>query len=706
MKSYFFAFIFLLTGSTSIAGNINKSNTESNYINVFKNYQATNLFGINPLDTVYFDLSDAVFSGVYIYVPIYIEAYDTINSFDFSLKYNHTDLKYDSVIVNVPYLSGVSFSENPLDSTVRFTSYSPTVLYKNYVPIVYVRFKIKSNYVNNSDIYSLNAYLNGDNVGTHLIKGVMWLAPSTHNPSCQNIYDGSINISVYGGNPPFSYTWSSGDTTSNLQYISAGIYYVTITDHSGYVKTDSVTLTNPSLLFNLVNPTCSTLSDGSITLSDIGGTAPYNYIWSNGVTTKDIHFRAAGTYSVTVSDYTGCILNGNQILVDSLALSISNSLNAPSCIGSNNGNIAINVSGGEIPYTYLWSNSATSNVIDSLSSGNYVVTVTDNKGCKHTESINLPDPPAIMTLTNSINLSCTSINDGEIKLFISGGSPPYNYLWSNAETSQNIDSLALGSYFVTITDTKGCVAIDSAIVDNSSELLLNFNKSDVSCYDISNGYIQLNTINGIPPYAYSWSTGDTTQSIYNLSPGIYTVTVSQTNKCKKIDSVKIYSPTKIDIALQKTDPCCSSSSNGFVQAFAQGGYPPYLYKWSNSGSNDTISNLKKGSYTITVTDANNCTSLASVDLEPIGINCIEIYSGFTPNGDGNNDVWNIKGIESYPDCTVNIFNQWGENIFSSKGYDKPWDGTHKGKGLPSAVYYYFIDLGNGDKYSGSVFLLK
>ena len=706
MKSYFFAFIFLLTGSTSIAGNINKINTESNSTHNIKNLQASNLFGINPLDTVYFDLSNAVFSGVYIDVPVFIRAYDTINSFDFSLKYNHKDLKFNSVIVNVSYLSGVSFSENPSDSVVRFTSYSLTKYYDNYTPIVYVRFKILSNIINNSDLYSLNAYLNGESVGTKLINGVMWIAANIHNPSCKNYYNGSASILVYGGNPPLSYFWSSGDTTSSINYVSAGTYYVTITDHSGYIKTDSVTLTNPSLSFNLVNPTCSSLSDGSITLSDIGGAAPYSYIWSNGATTKDIHSLAAGTYYVTVTDNTGCILNGNQILVDSLSLNISNSLNAPSCTGFSNGNISVNVSGGEIPYTYLWSNSATSNVIDSLSSGNYVVTVTDNKGCKHTESINLPDPPAIMTLTTSINLSCTNINDGEIKLFISGGSPPYNYLWSNAETSQNIDSLALGSYLVTITDTKGCVAIDSAIVDNSSELLLNFNKSDVSCYDNHNGYIQLNTLNGIPPYTYSWSTGDTTQSIYNLSPGIYTVTVSQTNQCKKIDSVKIYNPTKIDIALQKTEPSCSSSSNGFVQAFAQGGYPPYLYKWSNSGSNDTISNLKKGSYAITVTDANNCTTLASVDLEPIGINCIEIYSGFTPNGDGNNDVWNIKGIESYPDCTVTIFNQWGENIFSSKGYDKSWDGTHKGKALPSAVYYYFIDLGNGDKYSGSVFLLK
>ena len=706
MKSYFFAFIFILSGITTIAGNINKINAEGNSINITKKTQTSNLYGINPLDTVYFDLYNSKFTGNYIDIPIFINAIDTINSLDFSLKYNHTNFKYDSVIVNVPYLSGVNFYENASDSTVRFTSYSPTVMYENFTPIVYVRFKIISSYFGSTDFYSLKAYLNGESVGTRLLDGVMWLASSMHNPSCNNVYDGSINMSVYGGIPPFSYLWSNGDTTSNLQYISAGTYYLTVSDNSGYIRTDSITLIAPSLLLISKNPTCASFTNGSIDLSVIGGTAPFHYNWSNFDTTKNVNFLPSGTYNVTVTDASGCSLLGTQILTDSITLNINNNINTPSCPGSQNGSLTVDATGGFAPYSYLWSNSGTTNTINSLIAGSYAVTVTDHNGCKYIESISLPDPPLLMTLLHPTNLSDPNINDGSIKLFITGGTSPYSYLWSNAATVQNIDSLWSGMYYVTVTDSKGCSTIDSAFVDNPTVMYVNMMKTDVLCYNSNNGSSQAIPQNGTPPFTYNWSTGDTTQTINNLSPGMYIVTVTQGNNSKSIDSVNILSATKIDISLQKTDPTCPLSTDGAAQVIAQGGSPPYFYSWSNSGSADTINNLTKGTYSITVTDANSCIYFSSIDLKPIGDNCIVIYSGFTPNGDGNNDVWNIKGIDSYPDCIVNIYNQWGENVFSSKGYEKPWDGTDKGKKLPSAVYYYIIDIGGGEKYSGSVFLLK
>jgi gliding motility-associated-like protein len=674
-------------------------------VNLISQTDSKKKFFVDMRDTVYFDLSNAVIANGFIDIPVFIIVFDTIHSLDFSLKYNHSSLLYDSIVEHVSYMSGVNSYENPSDSTLRFTSYSFTD-YESMIPLVSVRFKLLSSLIINSDLYSLIAYLNGEPVPVKVINATMFLNFADRNPLCVGTHDGNINLSVLGGSPPYSYLWSNSDTTNSIDFLQAGTYYVTVTDQNGYIKTDSIVLTDPSLSFAATNPTCSNLGDGSINLTIIGGAAPYQFNWSNSDTTQNIQYLAEGIYSVTVTDSVGCILTGSQFLLDTLDMVLSNNINSPTCVGFQNGSIEVLVTAGYPPYSFQWSNSSTSNIIDSLASGTYSLTISDQQGCMRTENISVDNPPAIMTLLSTNNLSCSNINDGEVSLFITGGSPPYSYLWSNFQSTQNIDSLTAGTYAVTVTDIKGCSVIDSAVIDNSAEMQINFNKSDVTCYNSHDGAVQLNIQNGMPPFIYTWSNGEATQTINNLSPGTYVVTVSQTNQCQKTDTVKIYGAAEINVLIQKKDPSCPISNDGAVQAFVTGGHAPYTYTWSNTQYSDTISNLGKGTYTLTITDANNCIAFDSVELRPAGENCLEIFSGFSPNGDGINDVWNIGNIEEYPDCTVKIFNQWGESIFISTGYADPWDGRYNGNLLPSAAYYYIIDLNNGQKYTGSVCILK
>ena len=130
--------------------------------------------------------------------------------------------------------------------------------------------------------------------------------------------------------------------------------------------------------------------------------------------------------------------------------------------------------------------------------------------------------------------------------------------------------------------------------------------------------------------------------------------------------------------------------------------------WSNSKTENGIYDLDGGSYVMTITDANNCALVDTFVVNVPDIDCIEIYTCFSPNNDGVNDVWNIKNINLYPLCEVSIFNQWSQELFVSKGYKTPWDGLYMGQALPAATYYYVVTLGDSryKPYKGAVTIVK
>ncbi len=734
MKNIFLTLLIIFIGHLTIAENINKDkhNTHLSSIRlaekksaeffssrILKNKKTFNSFNqnsaplgltelmyINEFDTVYFDLSQSNISNGYIDIPVYIIAYDTINSLDFAFKYNHANLEYVTIKNLTSYLQGVLYSYNNTDSNIRFTSYS-FKNYNSYVSLVLIRFRMLSDKVLHSDLNSMVAYLNGERVVVKIVgNAVMGITFDTINPSCTGKQDGNLKVKIFGGTEPFKYKWSNADTTNEIHSLSAGKYTVTVTDHEGYIKIASQVLVDPSLSFQVKNPSCARYSDGEIKLTVTGGSEPFKYNWSTTDTTKDIQYLKTDIYTVTVIDKLGCVLIASQSVTDSSGMKISYDVNRPSCPGFHDGSIEVFIIGGLEPYMYSWGKQSSSKKIDSLASGTYNVRITDKKGCKLLEKIVLNEPPEIMLLFNKTDLTCQQVQDGQIRLFVSGGDPPYKYLWNTYETTKDIQNLKTGTYTVTVSDLKGCSIKDSVIINNNLDIQFQFDKTDVSCFDSNEGSIQLNTQGGKPPFKFIWSNGKTSEYIENLSAGTYTVTVSQSNTCFKIDSVRIHHTAPISISLITKDPNCSLNSNGSIRASIQGGTEPYSFKWSNMEATDIISNLNTGTYILTVTDANNCMAMDTAVLKSTDQSCLEIFSAFTPNGDGKNDVWNIRDIYMYPNCTVNVYDQWGICVFNSKGYQTPWDGKYKGNLLPSATYYYIINLGNGVDYTGSVSILK
>ena len=297
----------------------------------------------------------------------------------------------------------------------------------------------------------------------------------TQNVNCFGGSNGSIDLTATDGTAPYTYQWNNGATTEDISNLSAGTYAVTVTDANGCSFTISATITQPNAALNgsgvvTQNVSCNAGANGTIDLTVVDGTAPYTYSWSNGETTEDISNLAAGTYTVTVTDANGCTFT-TSLTVTQPAAALNTNISITQnvlCYGGANGSIDLTATDGTAPYTYIWSNGATTEDITNLTAGTYTVTVTDANGCTTTATGTVTQPSASLSAGTSVtqNVSCNGGNNGSITLTVNGGTAPYTYNWSNGDTTQNIGNLASGNYAVTITDANGCTAIATAAITN------------------------------------------------------------------------------------------------------------------------------------------------------------------------------------------------------------------------------------------------
>jgi gliding motility-associated-like protein len=236
--------------------------------------------------------------------------------------------------------------------------------------------------------------------------------------------------------------------------------------------------------------------------------------------------------------------------------------------------------------------------------------------------------------------------------------------------------------------------------------------SQSSCPIVNEGSITSIISGGRHPLKYLWSNGDTTANITNLAPGDYTLTVTDLygQTITLSDSVKTRNDSTCLMWLEfVSTKTCPSKNEGSIIATQFGGRTPVTYLWNTGDTSAAISNLLPGQYTLTVTDkyGRQVSAVAIVEGNIADVNCLNIPNAFTPDGDGTNDVWNIRSLNEFQDCKVEIFNSWGSLMFSSKGYDTPWDGKYNGTWAPAGTYYYVIQLGNNqDKFTGTVTIVK
>ena len=441
------------------------------------------------------------------------------------------------------------------------------------------------------------------------------------NVSCFAGEDGFIDLTVNGGVLGYSYLWSNGITDQDIDSLILGTYNVIVTDTNGCIDSIEVTLTQPiapiSLSETHVDVLCFGDSTGSIDLSSVGGTPPYTYFWSNGDTTEDLSDLFAGIYDVTVIDSLGCLDTlSTEVNEPDAPLTVVLSKVDVLCFGDFTGSVDATVSGGTPPYSYLWSNGATSEDISGIPAGNYSVQVTDFHNCSYTISTSITEPTdSIFIELSSFDADCFGAPTGSILGNVLGGTAPYSYLWSNGETTDDVANLIAGIYTITVTDDNNCVSSLSDTIGEPEGVLLSHNQVDVLCFGESTGSIDLSVSGGIAPYTYLWSTGELTQDINGIPAGIYDVDVFDDNNCLAELQVTITEPlTPILLSETHTDALCIGGDQGTIDLSVSGGTPGYSIVWNNNETTEDVSDLVAGIYTAQVTDDNGCIDSLSVEI--------------------------------------------------------------------------------------------
>ncbi len=458
---------------------------------------------------------------------------------------------------------------------------------------------------------------------------------SKTNISCSGANNGTIEITgPTGGYGTYEYRLNSGtwQLSPDFTGLSAGTYTVQIRDAAHISCVSSLgdeSITDPpalSVSAVLTNVLCQGASTGEINITASGGTGSYTYKWENGATDEDRTNLAAGNYSVEVQDGNNCLTSTGFTITQQPALNLSLTETTISCSGENDGAIDLTVSGGLSPYLYSWTRIGNAAVIaatediSGLNPGSYSITVTDANSCQSTLiSAELTAPELLALSTTKSDVLCVGGINGTISLTIDGGTAPYTFDWSNGMSTQNISSLAEGTYNVSVSDSKGCAATTEVTINEpTAGIELYATTTNSSSCSLSTGSIDLTVINGIAPITYVWSGPTAIGNIPdpgNLSPGIYTVSVTDDAGCSVNSSVTISTSPELTLSVAAFDKSCSGNV-GSVYAIVTGGVGPYNYVWTKDGApyggnTQTLSGLDAGLYSVTVTDKNLCSAVNS-----------------------------------------------------------------------------------------------
>ncbi|WP_128151874.1 T9SS type B sorting domain-containing protein [Apibacter raozihei] len=557
----------------------------------------------------------------------------------------------------------------------------------------------------------------------------------------RSICQGS-STTLDAGNTGSSYLWSTGATTRSIEVTQAGTYSVVVTDTNGCQGSGSVKVTVNAL--PLVNLGADrSICQGSSTTLDAGN-AGSTYLWSTGATTRSIEVTQAGTYSVVVTDANGCQGSGSvKVTVNALPV-VNLGADRSICQGS-----STTLDAGNAGSTYLWITGATTRSIEVTQAGTYSVVVTDANGCQGSDEIKISINPLPV-----VNLGADrSICQGS-STTLDAGNTGSSYLWSTGATTQSIEVTQAGTYSVVVTDVNGCQGSDEIKISINPLPVVNLGADRSICQGSSTTLDAGNTGS-----SYLWSTGATTQSIEVTQAATYSVVVTDANGCQGSDEIKITVNPLPVVNLGADRSICQGSSTTL-----DAGNTGSSYLWSTGATTQSIEVTQAGIYKVTVTNKNGCSSSSSIQINyyetpqikeikingndvevyaigkapleysldlinwqsspfftglkpkiyhayvrnalgcingPLVFSILDIPNIITPNGDGINDVWHIKGLEIYSGSSITIFDRYGKLLLKQK-IDKEfiWDGKYLGRNLPSSSYWYILDLTDGRRLTG------
>lgn len=620
-------------------------------------------------------------------------------------------------------------------------------------------------------------------------------APNITNIGCGGNLTGSITANVSGGTPNYTYSWAqqsnsqtyTGQTISGL---TADSYNLTVTDTKLCSATANYTVTQvPQMTFTQsnTNVTCNGGSDGTATITITAGTPPYSYNWNGtGPQASATYTTTAGTINVTVSD-ANCSATASFTITEPSAILITQTtITSVSCNGGSDGSLTISATGGTPSYTYVWSNGQSGTVANSLPAGIVTITVTDQNLCSASQDFTVTEPLALTVSVTPTNTTCYQSQDGTVTAIPLGGTQPYNYLWSDAQTTATAIGLIAGSYSCTVTDVNGCSTTSFGVIGEPAEIIVTTTATAVKCIGDANGTITAQATGGSQPYSFSATIDGVSYSYDNaglisgLATGLYTVEATDGAGCKQSVSQIVPNATQDLFSFTTDSTSCYGAdyNDGALHIFATS-FQNGPYQFSVDGNNFQYSgdffNLSAGSHTASAINFYGCVSqIPFIVNEPLpilvninpdslvlplgesetvlvdylnasgvtyswtpaeGLSCIDcanpvvssytmqdytvtvssvngsavcygtatlhvavephkplyVPNTFTPNGDGNNDLFMIYG-QDIKVVDLKIFNRWGELVYQSNNQLAGWDGTYKGQMQLPQVFTYAASI--------------
>lgn len=443
--------------------------------------------------------------------------------------------------------------------------------------------------------------------------------------SCFGVADGSITLAAEGGTGSLTFDWSHDPALNapTATALPAGTYSVAVSDDNGCsAALSGLVVSQPDSLllsFTATPVTCFGGDDGSASAQADGGSPPYDFSWENGPDTPDLTQLVAGTYRLSVTDARGCV-SVDSIRISQPATPVTGSAEQTrqGCFGANENEALVIAQGGDGNYSYLWDNGATTPLATGLPPGFHAVTITDGVGCPATVLVEVIDLTPVTTTAERVDPVCNGADDGRIVLDPDGGSGLYFYNWDTPATGNAADQLGAGTYCVTITDDVGCVLDTCYTLTEPVAIDLTVASLEpVACFGGTDGRLSLATTGGAGALTYTWDHDSALVGplATGLGAGLYRVTVRDTTNCTQtLDGIQVTQPDSLALSLTATDVNCRDDSDGTILVQPAGGTGPYGFTWSNGADGPTLSDLPAGDYTVTVSDANGCQTIAGTQV--------------------------------------------------------------------------------------------
>ncbi len=549
-----------------------------------------------------------------------------------------------------------------------------------------------------------------------------------NDPTCINGTNGSVEINLSGGLPPYNCPGSGSGSTCLIENLGAGLQNIMITDANACVIEDTITLTEIISQYELQTTDifCPSGNEGSITVNVLQGSTPQNYVWSNGLSGNPQTNLTVGDYQVTITDNNLCdyvletTLTGPAPFVGELIAEDA------TCFGADDGRVVAVFSGGTQPYSFDWGFS-TDSIVDQLSADNYSLTVNDALNCDWIETVVINQPAPLDIDLVSTDATCFGGTNGQISSIVSGGTAPYAWTWSTSDTTDHINDLAKDTYLLTITDNNACTDIESAVIDDGIPLAINFNTTDATCFGYEDAAFDFN---GFPTELYSYSLDSfiyqTDTFFNNVLAGERILYVRAMDGCVEEVSFEIGQPQEIIVEVAQKDSTINLGESTNIEAFVNLPFRIESYMWfpenylecPDCPESNVIQPLETTTYEIVVTDTTGCFATNNLTIKVDKERNIYIPTAFSPNQDGVNDfftVYSDSGTEHI--TTFRIFNRWGALIFENKNpmmetniEQEGWNGWYKGQPANQGVYVYLVEIefidGVKKLYSGDVTILR